>query len=500
MLAAVSALGCAIGLSACGDEKHSHDYGTDWKQDETYHWHECKNEGCDEKEKDKAKHADNDSDGKCDACNYALISETEVTAAQWSQIAQSLTNYTLVASDKDGNVGMTLKIDGALRWNNSAWVNQIYAKVGENYNYYQYYTSESKWVKSSLTEKDYKERSDGFLTYPGLFKDDYSKFTHSDGVYSAETFTKYGSTLSDMKVTFLNGKLVGAVCDSTEDNETTHYELKDVGTTVVTLPTNCIVRPEKIELSESKLEMNVGDKKTLQATVLPAEATDKTVYWGTSDPGVIEVNRETGEITAVGKGTALVFASMNYADGAACEVTVVVPFPITAGQTVKVPVATPVAVFYERYEGLKTEQGVWEIWAHIPQHPKADAEGYIKLGEEEVMPQGELQAKLVWNGEGVNAPVAFKLVGLSPCPVSNGQKFNVTVGEKVSDIYAAHTELTTDYGKWVLASEGAGGLVKLSDDYTFNEAGAFSYILVFEGADVVIAPDPVNVSVEVANA
>lgn len=68
------AIACAFGLAACNnDGGHTHDYGTEWKTDATYHWHECTASGdCDAKEKDKAEHADANSDGKCDVCDYAM--------------------------------------------------------------------------------------------------------------------------------------------------------------------------------------------------------------------------------------------------------------------------------------------------------------------------------------------------------------------------------------------------------------------------------------------
>ena len=47
---------------------HVHDYGTTWKSDENNHWNECK---CGDKA-NTAPHADEDNDGKCDICDYAM--------------------------------------------------------------------------------------------------------------------------------------------------------------------------------------------------------------------------------------------------------------------------------------------------------------------------------------------------------------------------------------------------------------------------------------------
>ena len=51
-----------------------HDFTGDWKQDANEHWNECE---CGE-EANRAAHADENNDGKCDACNYQMsISDTE---------------------------------------------------------------------------------------------------------------------------------------------------------------------------------------------------------------------------------------------------------------------------------------------------------------------------------------------------------------------------------------------------------------------------------------
>ena len=47
---------------------HTHDYGTAWQSDENNHWNEC---ACGDKA-NTAPHADEDNDGKCDVCDYAM--------------------------------------------------------------------------------------------------------------------------------------------------------------------------------------------------------------------------------------------------------------------------------------------------------------------------------------------------------------------------------------------------------------------------------------------
>lgn len=79
-----------------------------------------------------------------------------------------------------------------------------------------------------------------------------------------------------------------------------------------------------VTLTPDKTTLNVGEKQTLTATVLPAYATNKNVTWVSSDTSVATV--ENGVVTAVGKGTATITVTTE--DGgytATCEVTVKLP-------------------------------------------------------------------------------------------------------------------------------------------------------------------------------
>jgi uncharacterized protein (TIGR02145 family) len=76
-----------------------------------------------------------------------------------------------------------------------------------------------------------------------------------------------------------------------------------------------------ITLDKSELSLIVGETTTLNATVLPATANDKTVTWTSSAPAVAEVNND-GLVTAKSAGTATIKATAGgYSD--TCVVTVV---------------------------------------------------------------------------------------------------------------------------------------------------------------------------------
>ena len=84
-------------------------------------------------------------------------------------------------------------------------------------------------------------------------------------------------------------------------------------------PSDETVEVTDVTLDRNSYEMFVGDTFTLEATVLPEDADDKTVTWSSSDEGILTV--EDGLVTAVAAGTATVTAQAGEASDV-CEVVV----------------------------------------------------------------------------------------------------------------------------------------------------------------------------------
>ena len=100
------------------------------------------------------------------------------------------------------------------------------------------------------------------------------------------------------------------------------YYIDDVKISVVT-PS---VSVENIRLDQEQITMKKDSTVTLTATVEPAQATNDTVVWSTSDSNVAVV--KDGVVTAVGCGTAQI--SVTALDGEYTAVcTVVVPVPVS---------------------------------------------------------------------------------------------------------------------------------------------------------------------------
>ena len=83
---------------------------------------------------------------------------------------------------------------------------------------------------------------------------------------------------------------------------------------------------ESVSLDVTESELAVGETRTLVATVLPANATDKAVTWSTSDATVATVDSE-GKVTALKVGSAIITAAAGEKT-AECSLTVI-PVAVT---------------------------------------------------------------------------------------------------------------------------------------------------------------------------
>ena len=123
------------------------------------------------------------------------------------------------------------------------------------------------------------------------------------------------------------------------DDNTGKFMTMDAGTAIITATTidgsgvkaTCkiivsdgIIKAESVTLNTTNTTIALGSTKTLTATVLPEDATMRTVTWKSSNTDVATVD-ENGVVTTVGAGTATITATA--ADGkgayAECKVNVI---------------------------------------------------------------------------------------------------------------------------------------------------------------------------------
>lgn len=69
----------------------------------------------------------------------------------------------------------------------------------------------------------------------------------------------------------------------------------------------------------------MGATETLSATVAPADATNKSVQFTSSDETIATVTPIQGKVTGVKAGTATITATTMNGETATCEITVTTP-------------------------------------------------------------------------------------------------------------------------------------------------------------------------------
>ena len=86
------------------------------------------------------------------------------------------------------------------------------------------------------------------------------------------------------------------------------------------------VHVESVSLDKETAAMEIGETLALSATVLPANADDKSVAWKSTNPEIAEVD-QNGNVTAISSGTVTITATTtNGGKVAGCEVTVSAAF------------------------------------------------------------------------------------------------------------------------------------------------------------------------------
>ena len=120
--------------------------------------------------------------------------------------------------------------------------------------------------------------------------------------------------------TVVNGRVTAVGGGTTTITATTSNGKKATCSVTVNEPAPEIIEVTSISLSQTSLTLEIGESQTLTATVLPSNATDKSVTWTSSVQSVATV--ANGKVTAVGSGTATITAATSNGKKATCNVTV----------------------------------------------------------------------------------------------------------------------------------------------------------------------------------
>lgn len=112
-----------------------------------------------------------------------------------------------------------------------------------------------------------------------------------------------------------------------------------------------------VTLSQSTLSLKTGADATLTTTISPADATNKTITWSSSNPSIAMVN--DGKVVGVSAGTATITASVG-GKVATCSVTVVQRNALQIG-TASISAATVGASYTQVLIANSTDPITWSV-------------------------------------------------------------------------------------------------------------------------------------------
>lgn len=155
---------------------------------------------------------------------------------------------------------------------------------------------------------------------------------------------------------------------------------------------------ESVELSQKEIKLYLGENRSLTATVLPSDASDKNVTWSSSNPNVATVST-AGNVVSKSIGTTVI--TVKTADGghqASCHVTVLEPVVYATSltltsQTSSLNIGESTALTLKMLPANADETLVWE----------SDNESVAKVVNGDVTAVGAGVAKIKVKGKNVTS-------------------------------------------------------------------------------------------------
>ncbi|WP_455560046.1 Ig-like domain-containing protein, partial [Agathobaculum hominis] len=156
------------------------------------------------------------------------------------------------------------------------------------------------------------------------------------------------------------------------------------------------VLPASVSLNKTQATLEEGGETTLTATVLPANAANRTVAWSSSAPSVASVD-ENGKVTAKSAGTAVITAATVNGKTASCTFTVTAkqqPVEESVIASIKLPASIqpgaslPVDFQLEKMKRVATVSFVFERDGALSGGTAAGRNGFTSLTD-----------SIHWNGD-----------------------------------------------------------------------------------------------------
>ena len=257
---------------------------------------------------------------------------------------------------------------------------------------------------------------------------------------------------------------------SAEENSTTTSTTTDSTTTSTTVTTDTSttsdstvtdVEVTEVKLNKTSLTLEIGKSETLTATVLPENATDKSVTW-TSDNEKIATVDANGKVTAVAAGETLITATAANGVKATCTLTVekatVELTSITISGATEVLVGEKITLTATPNAGATLEEVTWKSSDTTIATVENGVVTGVKAGTVEITAS---------SGDITSAPytIEVKDAVVPPTIVEQGKfgLYQVTLGEAryfTGEMDGYYFGTTTDYAAAVdvIAYEAEGGV------------------------------------------
>ena len=193
-----------------------------------------------------------------------------------------------------------------------------------------------------------------------------------DGVDQATTWSSSNTSVADVDTI---GKVLALSAGTTIIKVTTK---EGAFTAECEVNVTTRIHATDIELNQEEQTLYEGEKFALKATITPAEASNKNIFWATTNAQIATVNN--GEVTAVRAGTAKIIAFTedgNYS--ARCTLTILKPKPAVTDNNDKLDLT-----FSRTYEAAWYAISVYKYLHGVPvlyTIYKIDAEGKVLSGK-----------------------------------------------------------------------------------------------------------------------
>lgn len=209
------------------------------------------------------------------------------------------------------------------------------------------------------------------------------------------------------------------------------------------LSVTVVISPESISVSADKTTLDIGGNAVMSATVLPGNATDKTVVWESRNTAVATVNSSTGVVTAVAPGTAEITGRTVNGKQASVSITVRQPITITFNPNDGL-CGEPTRVAYSGYELGTLPEAMRTYWLFNGWYTAKS--GGVKVTAESVFTEDTI-LYAQWTGQPYT--VSFNANG-GTCAMA---EMSARVGTKLGSLPAA-TKDEYAFKGWYTAAEG----------------------------------------------